>query len=174
MEKTHSVKSHEEITALFDELDARERRLRSPEPDSPLVILPVPEMPAPVSEPEVQRPVKARVKRTRFLTKKIRKPHRKIVFGKRKRTHSFVEMPGKPIPGTFSLRLDDDGRLVGFDAPKPKPPRKGAKGAEETGKRVGRFGKLGSLFSRKKAVSGGSRLSSLLGKMKIRGRRAKD
>jgi len=82
---------------------------------------------------------------------------------------------------TFTLRIDDQGRLIGYNIKKPKSAgghrrilpfgkgtteESGAKGTEEPGIK----GKIKNLFSRIKprqsGESGGSKISSLLGKIK--------
>ena len=87
----------------------------------------------------------------------------------------------KPGNTTFTLRIDDQGRLIGYNIKKPKSERghrrilpfgkgtteeSGAKEVEEPGIK----GKIKGLFSRIKpkqsGESGGSKVSSLLGKIK--------
>ena len=174
--------------ALFSELEEIERRLRIqdglelPEEES----LPPPENLG--KEPEETIPaVPSDRKRWSLLQRGQRPQHRKPLF-KRQKLFDIEEVsPESEIPAivsplsTFVLHLNEEGNLCGFDRPKQKPEplqfsfHRRKKDAEEgeAPVRSGRFGKLRSLFSRKKESSeeGSSKLSKILGKFKGLGRR---
>ena len=174
--------------ALFNELEEMERRLRIQDslelPDEePLLLNEIQDKES--EEPAVTVPPDK--KRRSLLKRGQRLEHRKPLF-KRQKLFDIEEVaPESEIPmivsphSTFMLRLDDEGNLCGFDRPKLKPEplrvsfhrrKKEAEGGEAPTS-SGRFGKLRSLFSRKKGSSeaGSSKLSKVLGKFKGLGRR---
>jgi hypothetical protein len=185
VEKRDSVKSHEDIMVMFQELEELERRLRYREQE-PLVSPEIPQdtmEPAPEAAPELyfeQVPEK----KSRFSRKPGHRSRKKHSLFGRDKPSKTVEAVKKTVRPTFSLMLDEEGNLRGFDQPKPKPPKKPralfhrkAKDASGDGHKrpSGRFARLGAVFSRKKSgsESEGSGLRGVLGKLKIR-RGAKD
>lgn len=183
MDKKDSVKSHEEIMALFDELEDLEHRIRVPEAGQvPLetVISQDEELPAPevsVPEPGPKTPV---TKTRTLFQMRLHGPWKRSPIYKRQRLFEVETVDSKDSArNTFSLRLDDDGNLLGFDHPKPKPPRitlfrrnKKTEGEGEP-EPTGRFARLRRVLSRKRASSEGktSKLSGVLGRFKGLGRR---
>jgi hypothetical protein len=182
-----SLKSHEEIVALFRELEEIEQRLRAsdslevPE-ESSVVPSPALEVVSEETVPSVEEP---RLKRKRS------RGRRAPVF-KRQKLFEIEELPEESdLPSivnpqsTFHLRLNEEGILCGFDQPKPKPEplrlpfrRKAQEaGGEEAAMPSGRFGRLRARFSRKKGSSeaGSSKVSKLLGGLKgLRKNRSKN
>jgi len=189
MEKRDSVKSHDDIMAMFRELEDLERRLRGHSPASPegshalpmsvepspeiALVEPTPEIvpvePAFETAPVAPSELAVEKRHKRLFKQSKREPRvKRSLFARKVKTLDAIEVV-RQIHPTFSLHLDDEGNLLGFDQPKPKP----SKGLEPPS---GRFGKLLSRFSRKKSGedAGGSKLGGLLGKLKIRGRREKE
>ena len=189
MEKRESsLKSHEEIMELFEELEAIEQRLRIQG------TLEVPEEETlPPQEDLDKKPVEIvptvpPVAKRWSVSKRERHPKHGNPLFRRQKLFDIEEIgPESEIPAivspqsTFVLRLNDEGTLYGFDQPKPKPEplhlslphrKKEAKEGEAPAG-SGRFGRLRSLFSRKKASSetGSSGLSKILGRLKGLGRR---
>ena len=174
--------------ALFNELEEIERRLRIqdalelPEEES------LPPQENLDKEPEENVPAVSSQKKRWSLLQRGQRPRHKNPLFKRQKLFDIEEVsPESEIPAivspqsTFVLYLNEEGNLCGFDQPKPKPEslrlslphRKKAAEAGEAPASSGRFGKLRSLFSRKKESSeaGSSKLSKVLGKFKGLGRR---
>lgn len=168
--------------ALFEELDGLEQRIRSPvietvplETVFPEEVEPsVPDVSIPVMEPEP--PV---VKAHKGFFRRERRVKRSSLFQRQRLFDIETVASNGPVRSTFSLRLDEEGNLGGFDRPRAKPPeirwfrrKQRAEGGEEPAA-GGRFAKLRRVFSRKGKSSEGktSKLSGIVGKFKGLGRR---
>jgi len=161
------VKTHEQIVAMLKELESFEERLQQPE------LIHEPQAEYPVSEIEEALPEWTAVdgeesepeiwKRKRIFSIRIRRKKKSTAY-ELEEAVEFVEV--KP-EGTFTLRIDDQGNLIGFNIKKPKPKKEkkqrrllpfkksGAKesGEEETPETLGVKGKLANIFSRRRKAT---------------------
>lgn len=150
--ESSGIRTHEEIIALFKELETMEEKIKNPEllveelfePETtiPEVELP-PQIPTDVqTEPQPTEPVgetpapKKQKRLPLFRHKKEQKIEKKI-----KRSHLWRKAPTdekdltasteiaqqlqepKPLRSTFTLQFDPDGNLAGLPVKKPKPER---------------------------------------------------
>ncbi len=148
--ESSGIKTHEEIIALFKELETMEDKIKNPEllvedlfepettiqevelpPQIPTDVQTEPQPTEPVGETPDQREKKRsplfRHKKEQKIEKKIKQSHRwrKAPIDEKDLTVSSeiaqqLQEP-KPLRSTFTLQFDPDGNLVGLPVKKPKP-----------------------------------------------------
>lgn len=185
------TKTHDEILKLLKEIESIEDKLKSTETIADRSVLPKfveienPETPGELSK-EIQSPgiptESELMEKDR--TQKKEKQKRKIHFALKPHRKKKPNGRLKPSNSTFTLRIDDQSNLVGFNIKKPKPkveskyrrifllqkatPKES--GDEKTTEELGIKGKINGIFSRIKPKSygeeGGSLISNALGKIR--------
>jgi hypothetical protein len=185
------IKTHDEIIELLKEIESIEDKLKSTETIADTPVLPTfveienPEIPGELSKETQSQEIQTESE----LTEKIRiqkkeKQKRKIHFTSKLRRKIKPNGRLKPSSSTFTLRIDDQSNLVGFNIKKPKPKaeskhrqilpfKKGTpnkSGDEKTTEELGIKGKIKGIFSQIKPKSyseeGGSLISNALGKIR--------
>lgn len=191
IKKSSEVKTHDEILGLLKEVESIEDKLKSTETTLETVDEPVfieveqAEMTGEI-EKEIQFievPTESKTKE-KVQTQETEKQKRKIHFMFKSRRKKKPKGELEPGNSTFTLRIDDQSNLVGFNIKKPKPQVKSkhrrflpfkrgfSKGSEDekTTEESGIKGKIKGIFSRLKSKAsgeeGGSKISNILGKIK--------
>jgi hypothetical protein len=141
--ESSGIKTHEEIIALFKELETVEEKIKNPdliveeifEPEESIQEVELPsEIPSedktPPSEPVGETPSSKKQKRTFSIQhekKKIKRSHlwRKAPTEEKDLSVSpeFEQQPRilKPLRSTFVIQFDSEGNLIGLPVKKPKP-----------------------------------------------------
>lgn len=147
-QKTTSVKSHEEILELFQEIEQIEQELKNPDISSEPkeIISSDEEQLHPESQKETitetandisrkkkksfkkmftpREKKKFRIKKRVKEKKSVKqKPAKKKLFKKTKKPSVDKEKSLDPIHSTFTLKLDKSGNLVGLEIPQAKKPK---------------------------------------------------
>lgn len=185
------TKTHDEILELLMEIESIEDKLKSTETIADTSVEPTfveikqteiaDELPKETQSPRI--PTESEIMEKVRIQKK-EKQKRKIHITSKPRRKKKPKGRLKPSSSTFTLRIEDQSSLVGFNIKKPKPKaeskhrrilpfKKGTpkeSGDEKTTEELGIKGKIKGIFSRIKLKSSGeesgSKISNALGKIK--------